>query len=77
MLTETITKRGLGKPPCYKCTEREPGCHSKCERYQQWSQKHKAAKTEEIQTKNREKGVRNFLVDNTVDRKESWRRKHH
>lgn len=22
--------------PCYKCTDRQVGCHSKCEKYQQW-----------------------------------------
>ena len=24
------------KNPCYKCQEREAGCHSKCEKYQSW-----------------------------------------
>ena len=24
------------KAPCYKCQEREPGCHSKCELYAEW-----------------------------------------
>lgn len=74
MLSETITKRGLGKPPCYKCTEREPGCHGKCERYQEWSAKCKAAKAEEMDARLREKGAQGFLADNTVARKARWRR---
>lgn len=24
------------KAPCYKCQEREPGCHGKCETYNEW-----------------------------------------
>jgi hypothetical protein len=22
--------------PCYKCTDRQVGCHSKCEKYKKW-----------------------------------------
>lgn len=22
--------------PCYNCTKRDPGCHSKCEIYKEW-----------------------------------------
>lgn len=32
--------------PCYKCTDREPGCHSVCEKYIEWKaeyQQHKKA----------------------------------
>lgn len=25
------------KNPCYKCAEREVGCHSKCEKYKAWA----------------------------------------
>lgn len=28
------------KSPCYKCEDREVGCHSKCERYIDFSTKH-------------------------------------
>jgi hypothetical protein len=74
MLTETITKRGLGKPPCYKCTEREPGCHGKCDKYKEWREKGRALKAEEMDARLREKGAQGFLADNTVARKARWRR---
>ena len=25
---------GINDKPCYKCTDRHPNCHDKCERYQ-------------------------------------------
>lgn len=32
--------RGVAmKTPCYKCTEREVGCHSKCDRYIEFREK--------------------------------------
>lgn len=34
------------KNPCYKCTDRKPGCHSVCEKYIEWKseyQEHKKA----------------------------------
>lgn len=30
----------VGDNPCWKCTEREIGCHAKCERYLQWQREH-------------------------------------
>lgn len=30
--------------PCYKCTNRIPGCHSLCEAYIQWQIKEKTSK---------------------------------
>lgn len=41
------------KNPCYKCKERIPGCHSKCESYIEWAKEEYALK-EEIY-KNRKK----------------------
>ena len=32
------------KAPCYKCQEREPGCHSKCELYAEWLRPFEKAK---------------------------------
>lgn len=26
------------KVPCYRCSEREVGCHSKCEKYRSWKE---------------------------------------
>lgn len=74
MLTETITKRGLGKPPCYKCTEREPGCHGRCDKYKEWRERGRALKAEEISAKNSEKDAREFLISHTIKRKTKWRR---
>lgn len=28
------------KNPCFKCNEREPGCHGKCENYIIWKNRH-------------------------------------
>ena len=30
------------KAPCYRCTEREAGCHAKCERYGEWAKAQRA-----------------------------------
>lgn len=30
----------IGKSPCYKCENREPGCHAKCEVYINWKGVH-------------------------------------
>ena len=27
---------GPNKTPCYNCTDREPGCHSVCEKYRDY-----------------------------------------
>lgn len=62
------------KPPCYECSERGPGCHGKCEKYQEWLAKYrqdrdaiKAAKDDP---------ARKVLAGNTLKRKEKWRKQH-
>lgn len=30
--------------PCYKCPDRQVGCHGKCEKYQSWNSEHTEAK---------------------------------
>ena len=32
------------KAPCYKCQERVPGCHGKCELYAEWRRPFERAK---------------------------------
>ena len=32
------------KNPCYKCADREVGCHSKCDKYKAWAKEEYALK---------------------------------
>ena len=32
----TYSKRVKKHAPCLDCTDREPGCHGKCETYKEW-----------------------------------------
>ena len=32
----TYSKRVEKHAPCLDCTDREPGCHGKCETYKEW-----------------------------------------
>jgi hypothetical protein len=34
------------KPPCKDCTEREVGCHSKCQRFIEWKKREDLLKEE-------------------------------
>ena len=41
--------------PCYKCSEREIGCHDKCKEYAAWqaeNERHREQTKEEIQSLN-------------------------
>ena len=42
----------MEKNPCYKCKDRNVGCHSNCEKYQKW--KKKSNKARDNRKKNRE-----------------------
>lgn len=33
-----------GMSPCYKCEDREPACHDRCEKYKEWASLHRIAK---------------------------------
>ena len=38
------------RPPCYNCQEREVGCHSRCDKYKEWTaqlEKSKESKRQE------------------------------
>jgi hypothetical protein len=58
--------------PCWKCTEREVGCHAVCERYLQWQKEHIA--------ENRAKRdsdapiYAGYVVDSTVRRKKKMKK---
>ena len=61
--------------PCYKCPDRDPGCHGNCERYKQWliedreaGELVKAAERQEQKT---------FFYERSADLKEKVRETHH
>lgn len=35
-----MTNRLAKENPCYKCTDREVGCHGRCDKYKAWRQKY-------------------------------------
>lgn len=47
-----MMKNGV-KSPCYKCPDREKGCHSWCEKWEDFEREKK--KEDEVIRKNREK----------------------
>lgn len=40
------------KTPCYKCTEREIGCHGNCEKYAAFSDERKKHSAEHLEEQN-------------------------
>ena len=39
-------------PPCKECGERNPHCHSVCEKYKKWKIEHENRKAEVVQKQN-------------------------
>ena len=54
--------------PCKGCGEREVGCHSKCEKYISWNEKHQ--KRLELINKNKEEQnkINDFFIDKARER---------
>lgn len=56
--------------PCWKCTEREIGCHAKCERYLSWQKEHiaenRARRDSEVYT--------GYVVDSNMRRKKKLKK---
>ena len=58
------------KDPCYQCTKRYVGCHSKCEEYRVW-----AHKVLELHKSIREQKLARYLADEYVyDRRKGKQR---
>lgn len=43
------------KTPCYKCTDRYAGCHSKCEKYADWKKEVEVQRESERTFRNMDK----------------------
>lgn len=58
--------------PCWKCTEREIGCHAKCERYLTWQKEHIA----ENRARRDSDALHyvGYVVDSTVRRKKKLKK---
>jgi hypothetical protein len=69
---EALIVAKKGKAPCKHCEEREPGCHGKCARYNEWVDrlhyKKQIAKT--AATVVGYEAARSILID------KEWRHKH-
>ena len=74
MLTKRITQKALQEPPCYKCPDRDPGCHGKCEMYADWRAEHQRLNTEKWLDK--KDPARSFLISNQSKRHDKWRKNH-
>lgn len=55
--------------PCYHCEERHEGCHSDCERYAEWNEKHQAVMDRKAKDKTAKDMVDRFMIDNSARRK--------
>lgn len=59
--------------PCYKCNDREIGCHSSCEKYKEWREQYydkkaeikKSKATDKIFTEHIFKAMDNFARENS------------
>jgi len=57
--------------PCKNCPDREPGCHSECERYAEWRKEHDKGKAKEKKNRAVVYEMDNYLIE----REERVRRK--
>ena len=73
MLTQQINKK-LSKPPCYKCPDREPGCHGRCDKYIEWKDGYQKQKDDIYRQK--KDPAKNLIIDNQKNRHEKWRKSH-
>ena len=61
--------------PCFDCTERFVGCHSKCDKYAEWQKNHQKRKDEVRKSKNEISRVMEFKVDQVTKTKKRVNRK--
>ena len=61
----------LNDSPCLHCTDREPGCHGKCEKYAKWLEPIVKAREERL----RHNKARGYEVDRFVKERDRKRRK--
>lgn len=54
----------IPKAPCRYCEEREVGCHSKCEKYQEYYRDNEKFKAEKLKRKEEEYITRYYVKDN-------------
>ena len=51
------------KPPCMGCTDRQVGCHGKCERFRQYKSDYIAEKTRENLARKDDAQLRDYAVE--------------
>ena len=56
--------------PCYKCEDREVGCHSKCEKYQEFASRRKSIGD----LKRSQFDATGYDVDKDLKRRKQWHR---
>ena len=49
--------------PCFGCFNRRVGCHSGCDRFQEWSTEHVAAREAVRQKKQQNNMLRSYSID--------------
>ena len=49
--------------PCHNCTDRQAGCHARCERYQSWQAEHIEQKRKEKDDKAKRDIAIGFAID--------------
>ena len=62
MLSHHIAEKGVGKNPCYKCQERQAGCHATCERYTTWREAKTEFTKENMGAHMRDRAADEFLI---------------
>ena len=60
--------------PCYNCTERCIGCHSKCEKYQSWSAAHIAQQQKIRSEQEKDNLYRSYIAETSA--RNNKRREH-
>ena len=60
------------KPPCFKCKDRNVGCHSSCEKYKSFSEELGEIKNKRLKEYNRD----NMLVDYEIGMKIKYKTDH-
>lgn len=50
------------KGGCYGCVERKAGCHTVCEKYKEWKEKHDAREAEIRMRRDKERRADNTII---------------
>lgn len=64
----------IGPAPCKDCAQREPGCHTRCTNYIEWSERNRRIKEDDYQKRTEYARVTGYLVEASRKRRKEYHR---